>query len=385
MPIFDADGPPALLALSSGEIYHGRFFGAAAQASGETVFNTSLTGYQEVVTDPSYQGQLVCMTCSHIGNVGTNANDGESDRPQIAGLIVRQNSRTTSSWRAHGTLGDLLAEHGIPGLTGIDTRMLTRRLRSGGAINGCIAPASNAKQALAAARSCPAMAGRGLGSGAGTDVRREWHECGWQADGDTYSEGGGKGPSVAVLDCGAKKAIMRELADRGAQVAVLPYRSSAAELTAAGPDGVVLSNGPGDPEPLADAVRTVRRLLDSGTPLLGVCLGHQVLALAAGARTVKMKFGHHGCNHPVLEHNTGRVLISSQNHCFAVAEQGLPEDARITHTSLFDGSVQGLAYRSRPALSFQGHPEGSPGPRELGGVFDRFMELANRHACQPGH
>ena len=376
---------PALLALASGEVFAGQSFGARGPAVGEVVFNTALSGYQEVLSDPSYRGQLVCMTSVHIGNVGVNGNDNESRQPQASGLIVRELARTVSNWRSSSSLAAMVATHNVAGLAGIDTRRLTRRLRSGGSVNGCILTGSDPTQALAEARSCPPMTGQDLGSKAGTEAVAKWDTAAWQHDRDEYAPALPSKAAVAVLNCGSKKAILRELAARDLAVSLLPYGCPEKDLAVAGRNGVVLSNGPGDPVPLTAAIAAARSILSQGVPLLGICLGHQILALAAGGRTVKMKFGHHGTNHPVLDHASGRVFISSQNHGFAIDPEKLPAGTVITHTSLFDGSIQGLTYRDRPALSFQGHPEASPGPRELSSIFDHFAELVRNHAQTHGH
>ncbi len=374
---------PAVLALASGETFCGSCFGATEPAVGEVVFNTAMSGYQEIATDPSYRGQLVCMTSPHIGNVGVNARDSEAASPQVAGFIVRALARTVSSWRAEGSFGDLLSAAGAAGIAGIDTRMLTRLLRDRGSINGCIMAISgdsDIERALEAARSCPLMTGRGLAVDAGSLDPDAGSAGSWDPAADAYAPGPANGPAVAVVDCGCKRAIVRELAARGLQAAAAPYRSSAEELAELGPHGVVLSNGPGDPAPLSEAVSLAASLLQMRIPLLGICLGHQVLALAAGARVEKMKFGHHGSNHPVCERSTGRVAITSQNHGFAIEADSLPDTLEVTYSSLFDGTIQGLRHRKSPALSVQGHPEASPGPREMGTVFDEFADLVRSHA-----
>ena len=367
--------------LASGEAYPGFGFGAAEPAVGEVVFNTALSGYQEIVTDPSYRGQLVCMTCTHIGNVGVNDLDCESAGPQAAGLIVRELARTVSSWRAQGDLAGFLATAGVAGISGIDTRALTRRLRAGGAANGCIIAAADAERGLQMARDCPPMAGCNLAGeaaslAAGAEAAGEWRP----ADNRYARPDIEAGPTVAVIDCGCKRAIARELAGRGIKPVALPYGTSAAELAELDPDGILLSNGPGDPQPLAEAISLIEQLLAGSTPLLAICLGHQALALAAGGRAVKMKFGHHGSNHPVLEHETKKVMISSQNHGFAIEAASIPAEFEITHSSLFDGTVQGLRHRRKPFASFQGHPEASPGPREMRSAFDRFAASVTSHA-----
>ena len=367
--------------MASGEVFAGRGFGATQPAVGEVVFNTALTGYQEIVTDPSYRGQLVCMTCTHIGNVGVNDLDCESEAPQVSGLIVRELTRTTSSWRAQGNLADFLADAGVAGIEGLDTRALTRRLRSGGAANGCIIAAADVERGLQMARDCPPMAGCNLaGQAAALDASAaaagEWSAATNQYAAPELADA----PKVAVIDCGCKRAIARELAGRGLKPVALPYGATAADLADLNADGILLSNGPGDPQPLAEAIALIKQLLEGNTPLLAICLGHQALALAAGGEAVKMKFGHHGSNHPVIEHQSGKVMISSQNHGFAIDAKSIPQDFEISHSSLFDGTVQGLRHKSKPFASFQGHPEASPGPREMRFAFDRFAASVTSHA-----
>ncbi len=370
---------PATLALASGETFTGLGLCCKKPSAGEAVFNTSMTGYQEILTDPSYRGQLVCMTAPHVGIVGTNPNDEEADGPQAAAMIVRSLSGATSSWRAGGSLAGYFEKHGIACISEVDTRRLTQLLRDRGAVNGCIVSGTDAKRAVRLAKECRPMSGYDLASGAGTKRTRRWRQGAWLHDGDGFAEAAGKKPGVALLDCGAKRAIMRELAARGLAVSVLPYSTSAAAIQE-GHAGLLVSNGPGDPAPLKKATRTVKALLGRGFPIFGICLGHQVLAQAAGARVRKMKFGHHGANHPVLERESGRVFISSQNHGFTVDGKGVPRDVRVTHVSLFDGSVQGFRHRKHPALGFQGHPEASPGPKELTILFDEFASLVHAHA-----
>ena len=374
-------GRSSVLVLASGETFAGRGFGADAPALGEVVFNTALSGYQEIVTDPSYRGQLVCMTCIHIGNVGVNDLDCESGGPAAAGLIVRELARTVSSWRARGSLAEFLAAAGVAGISGIDTRALTRRLRTGGAVNGCIIAAADAGRGLQLARECPPMAGRNLAEQAAALEPAAAAAGAWIAAEDRYAPApAADAPTVAVIDCGCKRAICRELAGRGINPVAVPAAAAGDELEQLEPDGVLLSNGPGDPQPLTETIALIRQLLAGATPLLAICLGHQALALAAGASAVKMKFGHHGSNHPVIEHASGKVMISSQNHGFAIAAASIPEEFEVTHSSLFDGTVQGLRHRHKPFASFQGHPEASPGPREMVGAFDRFAASVTEHA-----
>jgi carbamoyl-phosphate synthase small subunit len=366
---------PALLALADGSIFRGASVGATGLTAGEVVFNTAITGYQEILTDPSYCSQIVTLTHPHIGNTGTNAEDMESARVFAAGLVIRDLPPLASNWRARQSLGEFLAENKVVAISGIDTRRLTRILREKGAQNGALlAGSDDATQALAAARAFPGLAGMDLAKVVTTDKPYEWSGGTWR-----LGEGFGKGAAarfhVAAYDYGVKRNILRMLADRGCRVTVLPAQTGAPEVLALKPDGVFLSNGPGDPEPCDYAIRAIREIVDTGTPTFGICLGHQLLGLASGARTVKMKFGHHGANHPVKDLDTGRVVISSQNHGFAVDPDSLPANLKATHVSLFDGSLQGLARTDRPAFCFQGHPEASPGPHDVGYLFDRFMGL----------
>ena len=340
-----------------------------------------MTGYQEILTDPSYLGQVVCLTTAHVGVVGVNAADAEAAAPAARGLAVRALAAVPSSWRAEGDLAAYCQEHRVCGASGIDTRALAIRLRERGAVGCCIMHGSDRRRALKLARACPPMAGQALGRAAGAARPAAWHEGAWDMAADRHARRRTRGPRVAVLDCGAKRAILRALRERGLQVEVLPLATPAAAV-AKGHAGLVVSNGPGDPEPLAEAAAAVKAALRAKVPVLGICLGHQVLAQACGARTAKMKFGHHGANHPVLDLRSGQVAITSQNHGFVVAEDGLPRDLELTHLSLFDRSVQGFRHRRLPALGFQGHPEASPGPREMEKVFDEFAALVRDHAAQ---
>jgi carbamoyl-phosphate synthase small subunit len=376
------DRPAALLALADGSTFIGMSFGAPGRTSGELVFNTAMTGYQEILTDPSYCRQIVTLSCPHIGNVGVNGDDAESDRVQAAGLVVRDVSLRVSSFRARQSLPDYLAQQGTVAIGGIDTRRLTRLLRTSGAQNGCIvalAPgqavgAESLQLALDEARSAPAMAGQDLARVVSCTAPYAWTETEWRL-------GAGHGIQLAprhhvvAFDFGIKRNILRMLASRGCRVTVVPAQTSADAVLALMPDGIFLSNGPGDPEPCGYAIAATRALVERGLPTFGICLGHQILALASGARTFKMKFGHHGANHPVKDLDTGRVSITSQNHGFAVDPGSLPPQLRPTHVSLFDGTLQGLARTDRPAFSFQGHPEASPGPHDIGDLFDRFVKL----------
>ena len=376
--------PPALLALADGTVFRGHSIGAATQTVGEAVFNTAMTGYQEILTDPSYCRQIVTLTYPHIGNTGVNAEDEESGRIQAAGLVIRDLPLRVSSFRSEGSLSEYLKRQGVPGIAGIDTRRLTRILREKGAQGGCLVAAASPGQqldeqaALAAARGFPGLAGLDLAKVVSTDAAYPWTEASWALGEGHRSMPPGRF-KVAAFDFGVKRNILRLLADRGCEVTVLPAQASAADALALAPDGIFLSNGPGDPEPCDYAIAATRELVDRGIPTFGICLGHQILGLASGARTMKMKFGHHGANHPVKDLDSGQVLITSQNHGFAVDAQTLPSTMRVTHVSLFDGSLQGMARTDRPAFSFQGHPEASPGPHDIVYLFDRFVALMENH------
>ncbi len=370
---------PAVLALADGSVFRGRAVGALGAAVGEVVFNTAMTGYQEILTDPSYAGQIVTLTYPHIGNVGVNPEDVESARPYAAGLVIRDLPRLMSSWRATGDLATYLAANRIVGIADIDTRKLTRLLRDRGAQNGCLyaAPAIDAAaeaSALERARCAPSMAGLDLARVVSCTTPYEWSSSTW-ALGVGFRQLEGARFHVVAYDFGVKRNILRMLAVRGCRLTVVPAQTPAAAVQALAPDGVFLSNGPGDPEPCGYAIAAIRTLVDAGLPTFGICLGHQLLALAFGAKTVKMKFGHHGANHPVLDRDTGHVLITSQNHGFAVDAATLPANARVTHVSLFDGSLQGFALTDRPAFCFQGHPEASPGPHDVAYLFDHFVKM----------
>lgn len=379
---------PALLVLADGSVFRGTAIGAPGRTVGEVVFNTAMTGYQEILTDPSYAGQVVTLTYPHIGNTGTNPEDFESRGVFAAGLVIRDLPILASNWRMTETLPAFLARHGVVAIADIDTRRLTRILRSLGAQNGCIVTgkaggaigAAEEKAALEAARAAPSMAGQDLAKAVTCKASYEWNGSLW-ALGTGYGTGAAPRFRVVAYDYGVKHNILRHLAERGCQVTVLPAQATAAEALALKPDGVFLSNGPGDPEPCTYAIEAIRAIVASGTPTFGICLGHQLLGLASGARTVKMKFGHHGANHPVQDLDTKRVFITSQNHGFAVDEATLPANVRTTHKSLFDGSLQGIERTDRPAFSFQGHPEASPGPKEMSYLFDKFIAMmAGRHA-----
>jgi len=367
--------PPALLALADGTVFRGTSAGAAGLASGEVVFNTALTGYQEILTDPSYCRQIVTLTHPHIGNTGANREDVESGKVFAAGLVVRDLSAAVWSWRAERSLSDFLVADKVVAIAGIDTRRLTRILREKGAQNGALlAGSDDADEALEAARAFPGLAGMDLARVVTTTRPYEWSEGGWRIGG-----GFGKGADVrfhvVAYDYGIKRNILRMLVERGCRVTVLPAQTAAAEALALKPDGVFLSNGPGDPEPCDYAIGAIREIIDTGIPTFGICLGHQLMGLASGAKTLKMKFGHHGANHPVKDLETGAVVITSQNHGFAVDPDTLPANLKTTHVSLFDGSLQGFARTDRPAFCFQGHPEASPGPHDIGYLFDRFAKL----------
>ena len=368
----------ALLILEDGTVFHGKSIGANGTSVGEVVFNTSITGYQEILTDPSYASQIVTLTYPHIGNVGTNPEDEEAADIFCAGLVIRDLPRLHSNWRAKLSLPDYLAERGVVAISDIDTRKLTRLIRSKGAQGGCIVAGPNIDQdtALATARGFPGLAGMDLAKVVSTRQSYRWNNG--TSDGVWELEHGhASAPKstyrVVACDYGIKRNILRLLAERGCDVTVVPAQSSAEEIMDYQPDGVFLSNGPGDPEPCDYAIEAIAKVIDSGIPVFGICLGHQLLSLASGARTEKMKFGHHGANHPVQELASGRVLITSQNHGFTVDESSLPETVRVTHRSLFDGTVQGIERLDKPAYSFQGHPEASPGPKDINPLFDRFI------------
>ena len=367
---------PAALVLADGTVFRGRSIGAPGMAVGEVVFNTAMTGYQEILTDPSYCKQIVTLTYPHIGNTGVNDEDQESGRVYAAGLVVRDVPRLLSSWRAQGDLVSFLKERKVVGIADIDTRKLTRLLRTNGAQNGCVVAGEvDAAAALREARSFPGLAKMDLAIVVTTAEPYEWTEGSW-ALGQGYRRGENLRRHVVAYDYGIKRNILRMLVDRGMRVTVVPAATTAKEVLRMKPDGVFLSNGPGDPEPCDYAIEAIGELLDSSSvPVFGICLGHQLMGLASGAKTLKMKFGHHGANHPVKDLDTGRVVITSQNHGFAVDPSSLKNNLRPTHVSLFDGSLQGLARTDRPAFCFQGHPEASPGPHDIGYLFDKFAGL----------
>jgi len=370
---------PALLALQDGSLFRGVSIGVEGQISGEVVFNTAMTGYQEILTDPSYARQIVTLTYPHIGNIGTNPEDEEAGEIHCSGLVIRDLPARASNWRSSVPLGDYLRQRNVIGIADIDTRRLTRMLREKGAQNGCLVAgdAIDAAAALEAARGFPGLQGMDLAREVCTREGYEWRQGTWTlADGlpdDTASDHLPR--HVVAYDFGVKRNILRMLVDRGCRISVVSAQTPADEVLALQPDGVFLSNGPGDPEPCDYAITAIRQLLTTGIPVFGICLGHQLLSLASGARTVKMKFGHHGANHPVQDLATGRVMITSQNHGFAVDETSLPANLVATHRSLFDSSLQGVERTDCPAFSFQGHPEASPGPHDVAPLFDRFIEL----------
>lgn len=404
---------PAVLALAGGAVFRGWSIGADGESQGEVVFNTAMTGYQEILTDPSYCRQIVTLTVPHVGNTGANREDYESGRVYAAGLVIRDLPVVESNWRKDTAFTGFLRDEGTIAIAGVDTRRLTRILREEGAQQGCILTGTDqAEEALAKARAAPGMVGMDLARVVSVASAYDWPldsgdpEPDWGARGFSRQSGaadpGSKGAAAAnrgasaspppgrqdafasrtprfgrivAYDYGVKRNILRSLARLARRVTVLPARTPAAEALALKPDGVFLSNGPGDPEPCTYAIEAVQEILNSGTPVLGICLGHQILGLACGARTVKMKFGHHGANHPIVDLESGEVAISSQNHGFAVEEESLPDCLRATHRSLFDGTLQGLAHRDTPAIGFQGHPEASPGPHDLGYAFERFAGM----------
>jgi len=373
--------PPAILALADGTVYIGNSIGAPGSTVGEVVFNTSMTGYQEILTDPSYCQQIVTLTYPHIGNYGTNPEDIESDKVHAAGLIIRDLPMVASNFRSTASLSEYLVAAGTVAIANIDTRQLTRQLRTQGAQNGCIlalaagesVTAAVVEKAVAAARAVPSMSGLDLAKVVSCTTRYDWTESEWTL-GSGYGQQTAPRFHVVAYDFGVKKNILRMLAERGCKVTVVPAQTPAAEVLKHQPDGIFLSNGPGDPQPCDYAIEATRTLIETGIPTFGICLGHQIMALASGASTFKMKFGHHGANHPVKDLDSGRVSITSQNHGFAVDEKSLPANLRATHISLFDNTLQGLERTDKPAFCFQGHPEASPGPHDIGYLFDRFIQ-----------
>jgi carbamoyl-phosphate synthase small subunit len=366
---------PAILVLKDGTVFRGTSIGAEGLAVGEVVFNTAITGYQEILTDPSYCRQIVTLTYPHIGNTGANPVDVESERICAAGLVIRDLPLLSSNWRKQKTLSEYLQQHGIPAIAEIDTRRLTRLLRDKGAQDGCIMTGKvDEAKALKAAHGFPGLVGMDLAKEVTCKQSYPWEESVW-ALGEGYGRLSNPRHHVVAYDFGIKHNIMRHIVSRGCRITVIPAQTPAEEALALKPDGVFLSNGPGDPEPCDYAIKAIRKIVDTGVPTFGICLGHQLLGLASGAKTMKMKFGHHGANHPVQDLDSGRVMITSQNHGFAVDPATLPANAKITHVSLFDGSLQGFSRTDRPAFCFQGHPEASPGPHDVDYLFDKFVKL----------
>jgi carbamoyl-phosphate synthase small subunit len=370
-----ANFEPAVLVLADGTVFRGRSIGARGAAVGEVVFNTAMTGYQEILTDPSYCRQIVTLTYPHIGNTGVNAEDAESRRVYAEGLVVRDLPRLLSNWRSQGDLASYLKKNNVVGIAELDTRKLTRILREKGAQNGCLTTDVDVEKALAKAKAFPGLAGMDLAKVVTTDTPYEWTEGRWERSAG-YRQLDNPRFHVVAYDYGIKHNILRMIAERGARITVVPAFFRAKDVLKMRPDGVFLANGPGDPEPCDYAIEAIGEILDATqVPVFGICLGHQLMGLASGAKTLKMKFGHHGANHPVKDLDSGRVVITSQNHGFAVDPASIPGTMRPTHVSLFDGSLQGLARTDRPAFCFQGHPEASPGPHDIGYLFDRFAKL----------
>jgi len=377
--------PPAILALADGTVFQGRGIGAPGSSVGEVVFNTAMSGYQEILTDPSYSRQIVTLTYPHIGNTGVNREDCEADRIHAAGLVIRDLPLLASNFRSEQTLGGYLKSENLVAIADIDTRKLTRILRENGAQAGCLVSGASLTEpvdptaAIAKAKAFPGLAGMDLAKVVSATHAYPWTEGEWRLGKGYVTDEKLSRFHVVAYDFGVKRNILRILAGRACRLTVVPAQTSAAEVLALNPDGVFLSNGPGDPEPCGYAIAAIRELLARGIPTFGICLGHQLLALASGAKTIKMKFGHHGANHPVKDLDTGQVLITSQNHGFAVDADSLPANLRATHVSLFDGSLQGLARTDQPAFCFQGHPEASPGPHDVAYLFDRFIGLMQAH------
>ena len=378
--------PSALLALEDGSLFYGESIGIPGQSVGEVVFNTAMTGYQEILTDPSYARQIVTLTYPHIGNTGANPEDMESGGVYATGLVIRDLPLAHSNFRATESLPEFMRRHMLVGIAGIDTRRLTRLLREKGAQNGCILAVAkgaklNKKEALKAAHAFPGLKGMDLAKVVTTRKPYAWDESLWEL-GKGYAKQEQTRFHVIAYDFGIKRNILRMLAARGCRLTVVPAQTPAEEVLKLKPDGVFLSNGPGDPEPCDYAIEAIAKIVNTGLPVFGICLGHQLLGLASGARTIKMKFGHHGANHPVIDIESGRVMITSQNHGFAVDEAGMPSNLRVTHRSLFDGTVQGLQRTDKPAFCFQGHPEASPGPHDVSPLFDRFVEMMEKNLPQ---
>ena len=377
LPFFSGQSIPAILALADGSIFQGYSVGAPGHTIGEVVFNTAITGYQEILTDPSYSRQLVTLTYPHIGNVGTNREDVEANKIHAAGLIIKDLPALASNFRSEQSLPNYLKSENVVGIAGVDTRRLTRILRDKGAQNGAIlAGEADAEKALALARSFPGLAGMDLAKVVSTKEPYVWTQTEWKL-GSGYGELTDPKYHVVAFDYGVKRNILRMLAERGCKITVLP--ATAEQALALNPDGIFLANGPGDPEPCDYAIAAAREVIARGIPTFGICLGHQLMGLAVGARTMKMKLGHHGANHPVQDVQTGQVMITSQNHGFAVDPASLPANARVTHISLFDGTLQGFELTDKPAFCFQGHPEASPGPTDVAPLFDRFVAMMEKH------
>lgn len=374
LPFLSSHTTQAILALEDGSIFRGVSIGATGHSIGEVVFNTSMTGYQEILTDPSYSRQIVTLTYPHIGNTGVNPEDVESSKIHAAGLIIKNLPLIASNFRKTQTLSEYLIAEDVVGIANVDTRRLTRLLREKGALSGAILVGTDVDKALALARSFPGLAGMDLAKVVSATETYEWTETEW-ALGKGFGEQTAPLHHVVAFDFGVKRNILRMLAERGCKVTVLPAQATAEEALALNPDGVFFSNGPGDPQPCDYAIANAKTIIEKGVPTFGICLGHQIMALASGAKSLKMKFGHHGANHPVQDLDTMQVLITSQNHGFAVDAETLPENCRVTHKSLFDGSLQGFARTDYPAFCFQGHPEASPGPNDIAYLFDRFVAM----------
>lgn len=378
---------PAILALEDGSIFEGLSIGAEGQSTGEVVFNTAMSGYQEILTDPSYAQQIITFTYPHIGNTGTNSEDNESEKVWASGMVIRDLPILASNFRNEQALSDFLKQHNVVAISDIDTRRLTRILRDNGPLNGCLLAGDQLEKnldqgreaALGAAKAYPGLVGMDLAKEVSCKKAFQWEEGSWQLNaGHQKPEQPGQ-YNVVAYDFGVKRNILRMLTDRSCKVTVVPAQTPASEVLAMNPDGVFLSNGPGDPEPCDYAISAIREILETETPVFGICLGHQLLALASGASTMKMKLGHHGANHPVQELASGKVFITSQNHGFAVDAESLPDNVEATYKSLFDGSLQGIHLTDKPAFGFQGHPEASPGPHDIAPVFDHFIELIQKH------
>jgi len=372
----------AVLALEDGSLFYGKSIGVSGETIGEVVFNTAMTGYQEILTDPSYSKQIVTLTYPHIGNVGTNAGDEESGSVYASGLVIRDYSMVMSNWRGEKTLHQYLLENNVVAISDIDTRRLTRLLRDKGAMGGCIMAGDSvdSEQAIASAKSFAGLKGMDLAKEVTVAEAYQWSDSVWDLETNQPQQAAATKFHVVAYDFGIKRNILRMLVERGCKVTVVPAKTPASEVLAMDPDGVFLSNGPGDPEPCDYAIDAIQSILHTDLPVFGICLGHQLLGLACGAKTQKMKFGHHGANHPVQDLSTKKVMITSQNHGFAVDEESLPENLQATHRSLFDGSLQGIHRTDKPAFGFQGHPEASPGPHDISPVFDHFIELMRERA-----